>query len=232
MRTSKLCPYNKKYNRADTDRDAVRKRAMAGAAARKRLKVAAAAAAKSPAVVTTTPPPPPAVVTTGYVSTTPPPPPAVVTTTPPPPPSPPSKRYEVGENVYAQWRKGQWFLAQITAYDDGEYNVYFLFGKVEKKIPAASLRESDSRYPTRAEMIGETFYFGGAADLAEGKWKIRQLMSARNQYRCTRLTGTGVNVENFDIGYCIKQYMKESDARRESGWAPVLETRTRGQQSK
>ena len=161
------------------------------------------------------------------MSTTPPPPPAVVTTTPPPPPP---KRYEAGENVYAQWRRGQWFLAQIIACDDGEYSVYFLFGKVKKKMTATSLRKSDSRYPTRGEMIGKTFYFDGAPDLAEGKWKIRQLMSARNQYRCTRLTGTGINVENFDIGYCIKQYMKESDTRRESGWAPVLETRTRGPQ--
>ena len=230
MRTSKLCPLNKRYNRAEADRDAVRKRVMAGAAARKkRAKVVAAAAAKSPAVVSTTPPPPPAVATTAVVSTTPPSPPAVVTTTPP---SPPSKRYEVGDNVYAEWRRGQWFLGQVIAYDDGQYNVYFLFGKVKKKMTATSLRESDSRYPTRTEMIGKTFFFDGAADLAEGEWKIRQLMSAKNQYRCTRLTGTGANVENFDIGYCIKQYMQESDARRESGWAPVLESRTRGQQSK
>ena len=47
-------------------------------------------------------------------------------------------------------------------------------------------------------------------------------------YRCTRLTGVGQSVENFDIGYVIEQYMKDLSARRESGWARVLTTRTRG----
>ena len=84
-----------------------------------------------------------------------------------------------------------------------------------------SLREIDSRYPTRAEMIGKEFFFDGSSDLPEGRWKVRQLRD--NQFRCTRLTGTGANVKNFDIGYVIKQYMQESDTRHESGWnTPTL----------
>ena len=47
-------------------------------------------------------------------------------------------------------------------------------------------------------------------------------------YRCTRLTGDGPqNVENFDIRYAIKQYMKGVDERRESGVREILATRTR-----
>ena len=100
-----------------------------------------------------------------------------------------------------------------------------LCGTEKNNMPPTSLCESDSRYPTRAEMIGKEFFFDDASDLPEGRWKVRQLRD--NQFRCTRLTGTGANVENFDIGYVIKQYMQESDTRRESGWAPVLATRTR-----
>ena len=140
---------------------------------------------------------------------------------------PPVQRYQVGSNVYAQWTKAQWFLGQITAYDNDAYDVYFLFGKEKKGVPQKAIRESDSRYPTRADMLGKEFFFDGAEDLPEGRWVVRRLISEKNQYRCTRLTGTGVNVENFDIGYVIKQHMKESDSRRESGWAPVLSTRTR-----
>ena len=203
MVTSKLCPLNKRYNRDDAIKEAVRRRAVAGAT--QRAKRAKKADTKPPVVAADVPPPP-----------------AVTDTKPP---SPPPQQFQVGANVYAKWSKGQWFLGQVTAYKNGKYDVYFLCGTEKNNMPPTSLRESDSRYPTRAEMIGKEFFFDGASDLPEGRWKVRQLRD--NQFRCTRLTGTGANVENFDIGYVIKQYMQESDTRRESGWAPVLATRTR-----
>ena len=59
-------------------------------------------------------------------------------------------------------------------------------------------------------------------------WRVRQVIGDENMYRCTRLTGAGPqNVENFDIGYAIKQYMKGVDERRESGIGEVLSTMTR-----
>ena len=202
MVTSKLCRLNKRYNRDNEVTEAVRKRAMAGAARRaeKRAKVAVKP------VVADTPPKPPAVADS---------------------PPLPVQRYQVGDNVYAQWSKTQCFLGQVIAYKNHSYDVYFLFGKVKKGVSPSAIRLSDSRYPTRRDMVGKEFFFEGAKDLAEGRWKVRQLVSDKHQYRCTRLTGTGANVENFDIGYVIKQYMKESDSRRESGWAPVLSKRTR-----
>jgi len=77
-------------------------------------------------------------------------------------------------------------------------------------------------------MVNKDFFFDGADDLAEGMWRVRQVIDDKNLYRCTRLTGAGrQNVENFDIGYVIKQYMQRVDERRESGVGEVLTTRTR-----
>ena len=77
-------------------------------------------------------------------------------------------------------------------------------------------------------MLGEDFFFDGADDLAPGMWRVRQVINDKNLYKCTRLTGAGPqNVENFDIGYVIKQYMKRVDERREAGVGEVLTTRMR-----
>ena len=78
-------------------------------------------------------------------------------------------------------------------------------------------------------MIGKDFFFDGADDLPEGMWRVRQVLGDKNLYRCTRLSGAGnQNVENFDIGYVIKQYMQGLEDRRVSGFGQVLSARTRG----
>ena len=137
--------------------------------------------------------------------------------------------YDEGDNVTCMWSAGQWFLGQVTGFDNGSYTVYFLSGEVKKNVLPKHIRPSDSRYPRRSEMINKDFFFDGADDLAEGMWRVRQVLSDKNLYRCTRLTGAGSqNVENFDIGYVIKQYMARVDERRESGIGEVLATRTRG----
>ena len=95
------------------------------------------------------------------------------------------------------------------------------------------MRASDSRYPTRDELLkeGATFYFDGAPDLDAGMWKVRQIVGD-DKYRCVRLTGSGQNVENFDIGYVIKQYMEAADNRRGLGMGTVFEAKTRAQRRK
>ena len=135
----------------------------------------------------------------------------------------------MGINVNAEWRRGNWFLGQVTDFYNGKYTVYFLFGKIKTNLLPSQLRRSDSRYPRRSAMVGRDFFFDGATDLPEGVWRVRQLLNDKNMYRCTRITGVGAqNVENFDIGYVIKQYMKENDDRRESGTGTILTTtRTR-----
>ena len=145
------------------------------------------------------------------------------------PPEPVRQLHEVGDNVNCLWRRGKWFLGHVTGFDDGKYTVYFLFGKVKDNVPPSQIRSSDTRYPRRQEMIGKDFFFDGADDLPAGMWRVRQVLGDENLYRCTRLSGAGnQNVENFDIGYAIKQYMKGVDDRRESGFGQVLSSRTRG----
>ena len=199
---SKLCPLNKKYNRAEKDKQAAKKMALDGAARR----AAARAAAQEDVPVT---PPQPANV-------------------PVTPPQPPRQIYDEGENVTCRWKAGKWFLGQVTGFDNGLYTVYFLSGEVKRNVSPNHIRLSDSRYPRRHEMIDKDFFFDGAHDLAEGMWRVRQVLSDKNLYRCTRLTGAGPqNVENFDIGYVIKEYMKRMDERRELGLGKVLSTRMR-----
>ena len=166
---SKLCPLNKKYNRAEKDKQAAKKMALDGAARR----AAARAAAQEDVPVT---PPPPA-----NVPVTPPPPANVPVTPPPPqpanvpvaPPQPPRQIYDEGENVTCRWSAGHWFLAQVTGFDNGLYSVYFLSGEVKRNISANYIRLSDSRYPRRYDMIDKDFFFDGAHDLAEGMWRVR-----------------------------------------------------------
>ena len=122
----------------------------------------------------------------------------------------------------------KWFLAQVTGYDDGKYNVYFLFGKTKDNVSESDIRSSDSRYPRRGDMIGKDFIFSGAPDLAKGKFKVREILADKDMYRCTRVTGDGPKMtEDFDIGWTIKEYMANVDKRRESGIEDILSTRTR-----
>ena len=143
---------------------------------------------------------------------------AAPTPTAPTTPPLPRRTYKIGENVCAKWKKGQWFLAHVTGYDrfNAEYSVYFVeCGNTKVNLSAADLRETDSRYPTRGEMLDRDFFFDGAEDLPEGMWRVRRLLAVENMFECTRLTGTGLqNIEKFDIGYVIKQYMTGVDDMR------------------
>ncbi len=148
----------------------------------------------------------------------------------PPPPVPVRQSFELGVNVNAEWKRGQWFLGQVTGFDNGRYTVYFLFGKSKSNLRPAQVRASDSRYPVRRGMWGKDFIFDGAPDLPKGVWRVKQILEDENLYKCTRITGGGggaQNVECFDIGYVIKQYVKERDQLREDGIGTILKTRTR-----
>ena len=219
---SKLCPLNKKYNRAEADKQATRKMAMDGAqrrraaaaAAIRRRDAAAAAKDATPAAKDATP---------VHVSDD-----IRGPVTPPAPPAPVEQVYRVGDNVTCKWAPRQWFLAHVTGFNNGLYSVYFLCSKTKVGVPACDIRPSDTRYPRRIEMIGKDFWFDGADDLPEGTWRVRLLRSDANLYRCTRLTGQGrKNCEEFDIGYVIKQYMAGLDKRREEGVGEVITNRRR-----
>ena len=235
---SKLCPLNKKYNRAELDKEAARKMVVEGA---KRRRVAAAAAAairrrdtaatkdrtpaadakdRTPVAAKDCTPVAAKDCTPAHVSDD--------ISGPITPSVPVTQVYEIGDNVTCKWAARQWFLAHITGFSDGKYSVYFLCSKTKQIVPPSDIRPSDTRYPRRNALIGKDFWFDGDHDLPEGRWRVRQLRSEVNLYRCTRLTGDGSkNVEDFDIGYVIKQYMKGLDERREAGVGEVLTTRRR-----
>ena len=104
--------------------------------------------------------------------------------------------------------------------------MYFLFSKTKDNVPASDIRSSDSRYPRRDDMVGNDFFFCGASDLAEGTFRVTEVLEDKNFYRCARVTGDGPQmVEDFDIGCVIKEYMKAVDKRRELGIGEVLSTR-------
>ena len=77
-------------------------------------------------------------------------------------------------------------------------------------------------------MIGKEWIFDGDEEVSSGTWKVRQLIDDKNLYRCTRLTGgEGTNLENFDVGHVIMQYVKQEKHRRNMGWGTILSSRTR-----
>ena len=96
------------------------------------------------------------------------------------------------------------------------YDVYFLEdGLVKKDIPENDLSESTSKYPKRSDMIDRVFFDEGDDDFPSGKWRVRRIEG--NTYQCVRLTGSGINMETFDIGYVIRQWVHENQVERERG---------------
>ena len=145
------------------------------------------------------------------------------------PPEPVRQHFQVGDNVIAEWRRGQWFLGHVTGFANARYTVYFLDGSVKPDLSPSKVRISDSRYPRRAEMLTKVFFFDGAEDLAKGSFEVCQILEETNRYKCTRVTGVGdkKEEEEFDIGYVIKQFMKGKDELRTAGVGTILSTRTR-----
>ena len=140
---------------------------------------------------------------------------------PSPPRSPILPSHKVGDNVLAKWgRKGSKYLAHVTKVRmtgaGPVYDVYFLEdGEVRQGLIEDDLSPSSSNYPTRGEMIGRVFYCDGGDDLNPGQWKVRRIDG--NTYQCVRLTGSGVNLESFDIGYVITEWVQNNQNERERG---------------
>lgn len=136
------------------------------------------------------------------------------------PRSPISPSYQVGDNVLAKWSRKGSYLAHVTSVKmtgaGPIYDVYFLEdGEVRKGLSEDNLSPSTSNYPKRGEMIGYVFYCDGGEGLNPGQWKVRRIEG--NTYQCVRLTGSGVNLESFDIGYVITEWVKKNQIERERG---------------
>ena len=169
------------------------------------------------------------------VTTQPPPQPSTPAPQPPPPPqsarsvTPPVPvrcQFKIGDNCLAQF-KGSWYLAQVFDFNDdnGKYSVYFPSdGEELKNVRPKSLREAPrTSPPPRHKFQNKEFYFDGDDTLASGRWKVRRTMHGKNSFVCARVTGGGrKNIEEFDIGYVMRQIQKEDEGFRENGpmWIP------------
>ena len=127
--------------------------------------------------------------------------------------------HKVGDNVLAK-TNGGYFLAQVVKVNCDKCQVYFPEDSCEKAVPRKNIKSvpSTCTYPTRSSMIGEVWNFEGDEDLSPGRWRIRQRLA--NVYKCIRLSGGGPGeptVEDFDIGYVIRSWMKEQQRLHESG---------------
>ena len=173
----------------------------------------AATATPAPPAATVTPAPPAATVTPAppAVTVTPAPPPATVTSTSPTataapvqPPAPVAS-FSVGDNVFAKVKK-QTYLGQVVGVNGDKYRVYFVDNGEVEVIDIADLRPERFPTPKRREFLNLEFYVEGEQDLPAGRWKVRRIVD--NAYVCTRLTGgtaSSKNVEEFDIGYVMRE---------------------------
>ena len=134
----------------------------------------------------------------------------------------PGVEFQVWDNVYAKV-KGKWYLAQVFKVErsaSGEvskYHLYFLDGE-EKVFKPSLVRAEATPTPTRDTFISSQFYFDGAEDLASGNFKVRRIK--RNLYICCRMTGGDGNMNNleeFDIGYVMREVQKANQRAREVG---------------
>jgi len=141
------------------------------------------------------------------------------------PPIPIRCRFKIGDNCLAQFNGG-WYLAQVFDFDDhaGTYSVYFPGdSKTKTRVRPQSLRDPPATSPSRHEFQNKEFYFDGDDDLPSGRWKVRRIIHNKNTFSCVRLTGGGhVNIDEFDIGYVMRQVKVEEEGFREHGpmWIP------------
>ena len=145
------------------------------------------------------------------------------------PPEPHRQQYQIGDNVLGEWRRNQWFLAHVTGFKQGRYELYFPDdGKVKLRVhpkhvkPLPTTSNGLNVYK-RGDMIDKIFFDDGMNKagtekvLAEGMWKVRRIDG--NEYVCLRSSDCRnkdktPNCMKYDIGYVIRQrVMSEQNER-------------------
>ena len=129
-------------------------------------------------------------------------------------------RPKVGDNVLAQYKMNQWYLAQVTHSSRGLHTVYFLEdGEVMEYMTNTDVRPvKNSLVPTRGEMIGRQFIVEDEDDISVSRWKVDR--SEGNEFVCVRLGDKvegEVSITNFDIGYVTFTWMRQMQKMRETG---------------
>ena len=131
----------------------------------------------------------------------------------------PKQMYHPGDNVLVRWAPKQWFLAHVTSFKDGKYDVYFPGDSETKKgVSPSHVRPFKEKHVyKRGDVLDRDFYFEGDTDLPGGMWRIRRLDNSKNVYVCSSLSScTSKNLEDFDIGYVLRQIVSQEQKVRES----------------
>jgi hypothetical protein len=129
--------------------------------------------------------------------------------------------FSLGANVLAKWGRS-WYLSHVCGVQGrGEFAVYDVYCPVEEEVKKnldwKKLRVFENKFvPSRADCVKHnvTFYLDGET------WQVRSVHHKINQFRCVRISpvnGTGPNIDNFEIGFVVKQIREEYEQRRERG---------------
>ena len=133
---------------------------------------------------------------------------------------------KVGDNVFALWKRREWYLAHITAIVGDRYEVYFVEDSKTKKnlrlnqLRTAPLVTHGLGSMRRGSLVtnNAVWFFDGAPDLAAGNFMVRAIGIEPNTYRCERQSGGGPgvqDVEDFDIGYVMRTIRDAKQALRQ-----------------
>ena len=145
------------------------------------------------------------------------------------PPEPHRQQYQIGDNVLGEWRRNQWFLAHVTAFNQGRYELYFPDdGKVKLRVHPKHVKplpttSNGLKVYKRGDMIDKIFFDDGMNKagtkkvMAEGMWKVRRVDG--NKYVCLRSSDCRnkdktPNCMKYDIGYVIRQRVTSEQNER------------------
>ena len=133
------------------------------------------------------------------------------------PPEPLRMVFNVGNNCLAKWKGTNcWYLAQVVSIEDNKYTLYFPEdGKLIDGYTPNRVRSEQTPTRTRAWFLNKTFFASADEDLPAGMWKVRRLENRGIEFVCTRLTGPGKNIENFDVGYVMRAVTETMEKNRE-----------------
>ena len=133
-----------------------------------------------------------------------------------------SPRFKEGDNVMVTFGK-KVFLAQLFKIEGSRFHVYYVGNGEADVVSERHLSPDTSKMRTRAKYINTEFYCdglpadpkNGLAAINPGRWKVRRIVG--NEFLCVRLSGGGLNLENFDIAYVMGEVRQEEEYVRERG---------------
>ena len=129
--------------------------------------------------------------------------------------------FQIGANVLAKWGRS-WYLSHVCGVQGlGKFAVYDVYCPVHEtvktKLNWKKVRVFDNKFvPSRAMCVKDNVTF-----FADGEtWKVRAVHNEINQFRCVRISpanGPGTNIDNFEVGFVLKQVREEYEQRMERG---------------